>query len=164
MNLPTGTAREEGLLLKNFNLVSKLNELSDVVFTGYIVATIEGFDGLEEALIFLKKGEIIGAIYDYLKYSKQFFGDKALPMIFNGFGASNAIIDIYFLSTQQMDLITAFNEKILLNKSISKKEFTSIKVNAFDSKYALEALQDALEKKNESKYSVLKRLGLSKIS
>ena len=77
MNLPVGTPKETGLKLSQEGLSQTALALSREGFTGYLVLTIEGVDGVEEAVLFFKGYEIIGALYEFTRYGNILAADTA---------------------------------------------------------------------------------------
>ncbi|MDO8628084.1 MAG: DUF2226 domain-containing protein [Candidatus Diapherotrites archaeon] len=161
MNLPVGNPVEQGTELKNFHLVEKTQKLLQNSFTGYVVGTIDGFDGVEEAIIFMKKGEVIGALHEYSKHVIETYGDAAFKACLNCFGADKGIVDVYELTAQQIDLVIAFNEKFQVSSGIGREGLKAFKVSKYTSELAQEDLK-GVSKDSESRYSLLKKLGLGK--
>lgn len=162
MNLPVGSVEKQGLKLEETDLVKKIAEYLKEKFVGYLVLTIEGFDGVEEGLLFLKNGQAIGAIYEFTKYGKIIYGEEALPVVINAGAAEKGVIDICALTSQQLDLVLAFNDKILLKKNRSAKDIHGLKPRAFDDSHAKKHLAGLLEKE-ASKLEILRKFGLGKI-
>lgn len=162
MNLPVGSVKEENLKTNEFDLVKKSIELMKENFNGYVVITAEGYQGVEEGILFFKKGIIVGSLYEYSKYKRFVYGDSALPMVFNVSKANFGIADIYSLTSQQLDLIIAFNEKLVLQDAVSENDVKKYAVKSYSKDFAVSALSDKL-KKEESRYDILRRLGLNRI-
>lgn len=162
MNLPVGAAKESGVKLVKESFFQKLKELMNQDFTGYLVLTIEGYKGMEEAIFFFKKSAFVGSMYEYNNYSETLYGEESLKHIFNAAAAEQGVFDIYNLTSQQLDLITAFNEKILFKETIKQDKLDSYKVNSFEIVHAKRVL-DKKVSSNESKMDILKKFGLGKI-
>lgn len=159
MNIPVGEIVEENIALSEVKFEEKLLKLSKEAFTGYLVLTVEGRSGIEEGLLLFKGGLAVGAIYEYVKFKKMFYGDNALEQLLNAVLAEFGVMDIVGLSRQQVDLIIAFNEKVELRKPLSQKEITKIIPKQYQVAVAEKALGKELKKK-ESKFDVFKKLGL----
>ncbi|MCX8158187.1 MAG: DUF2226 domain-containing protein [Candidatus Diapherotrites archaeon] len=159
MNLPVDNAIEKGVRLKDFNYKNKFLDFLDKGFTGYVVVTIDGFEGIEEGVLIFKKGTIVAAIYDFLNYDSSLYGKDALNYVFNAFVCDEGVVDVYTLTPQQVDLITAFNDKIELEKKISKGDISKL----FSSKYSEDLSKSFVSKflkEHSSREEVLKKLGL----
>ena len=162
MNLPVGTPKETGLKLSQEGLSQTALALSREGFTGYLVLTVEGVDGVEEAVLFFKGYEIIGALYEFTRYGKTIFGAEALNLALNAGAAGHGAMDVYALTQQQLDLVVAFNNKILLGAPVGIRTLHSHKVKAFSPKLAEKYLHGLGERK-ESKLAILKRFGLGRL-
>ena len=162
MNLPVGSVQAQGLKLEGTDFLQQALELSKQNFIGYLVLTIDGFDGFEEGLLFLKSGECIGAVYDYLKYGKTLYGEEALPAVLNASSAEKGVLDVCSLTAQQLDLVMAFNDRILLPQNKAVKDLSSLKTRSFESSFAKKHLAGLLEAE-ESKFEILKKFGLGRI-
>ncbi|HLC36414.1 MAG TPA: DUF2226 domain-containing protein [archaeon] len=163
MNLPVGTPKIQGKKVDGFKLIESSTDYLNQNFTGYIVMTIEAGNGLEEGILFFKKGEIVASIYEFSKHELILYGDKAVNLSFNAGAALKGIVDVYALTTQQIDLVTAFNEKTLLSEKIGLDKIRNFKVSFFNEKLAEESLKK-VSGKEETKYEILKRLGLGKMA
>ncbi|MFH1240597.1 MAG: DUF2226 domain-containing protein [Candidatus Diapherotrites archaeon] len=163
MNLPVGNVLKEGVNLKDVKFSNIISTLMKEHFTGYIVLTVEGYSGIEEGLILFRKGIIIGSIFDYSKFQVTVYGGSALEQSFNSSNVHFGVFDICALSTQQVDLVTAFNEKIKLEITVTAKNLNKLIPNKYEVKYAKKVLADAL-KREETKFDVFRKLGLSGIN
>jgi len=160
MNLPVGEAIEQGIKLSEFDEKATLEMLTGKMFSGYVIVTIEGFKGLEEGVLLLKKGNIVGAMYEYMKHEITVLGDPSVSRVFNAFAAKDGIAEIYSLSTQQVDLVTAFNDKIKTSKEIGKRDISRYLIKSYDTTFAEKTLAEVVSEQ-ESKKDVFKRLGLA---
>ncbi len=163
MNLPVGELLEEGLPLKDFKARQTLELLADKLFSGYVVCGSEGSEGMEEGILLFKRGEVIAAIYEYCKHRQDSFGDKALPQVMNSFLAPHGVVDIVSLGLSRVDLVTAFNDKIKLPKTIPKKDIPKYLPKSYTRNFAENELK-GIEKEEKSKYDIFKRLGLGQLS
>ena len=114
MNIPVGTIEEQRTAFSKSNPFEKLAGLLKIGFDGYLIATVEGASGLEEGLLLIRGKEITGAVFEALRVNKQLFGTEALRLVFNLLMARKGIFDVNRLSRQQIDLIIAFNAKLVL--------------------------------------------------
>jgi hypothetical protein len=162
MNLPVGAVKEKGIALPSFRVKEKFIALMNESFTGYAVLTLEGFQGIEEGVTFFKKGSLVAVIYEYAKQDAVFYGDLAIAQLWNGYGAQYGIIDIYTLTAQQFDLVSAFNEKILLSTPLNNDELNKLDIAPYNQDVGEKALE-GFGNKEESQYDVLKKFGLEKV-
>ncbi len=160
MNLPVGEAVKQSVALKDFNYRKEIEGFFNSGFSGYLVTTVEGFDGIEEGVLLFKEATLVGALYEYTNYGITVFGDIALPQVLNGLVADYGVVDVYRLTNQQVDLVTAFNDKVKLSRTVGKRDITKYFKKKFSSEYAEKTLSDVL-KKYESRESIFKKLGLS---
>ena len=163
MNIPVGKMMEQNMELSKLNLSETLKGLIAQDFSGYIIITIEGAAGMEEAMLLFREGSINGSVYEYLKFNKQVFGNEAMPRFFNAAAASVGVVDIAELSRQQSELIVAFNEKIEMQQKPEMEKITRMLPKQYSSKYAEQDLAEQLKRK-ETRYEIFKRLGLGQIS
>ena len=85
MNLPVSEVIEQGTKTIDFNYRKKAEGLMLKEFSGYIVSTTDGFDGIEEGVLILRKGYIVAALYEILNYGITVFGDSSIKHIANSF-------------------------------------------------------------------------------
>lgn len=159
MNIPVGEIVEENVSLKEVNLGKKLSGLMNEEFSGYVVLTVEGRSGIEEGLALLKGGTLVGGIYEYIRFGKIIYGDNALAQLLNSGLAEFGVMDVGKLSKQQIELIIAFNERIELKKKLSQKELSSATPKRYNAGAAETELGEELKKK-ESRFDILKRIGI----
>ena len=159
MNIPVGEIIEENVSLKEVNLGKKLSGLMSKQFTGYVVLTVEGRSGIEEGLGIIKNGILIGGIYEYIRFGKIIYGDTAIAQLLNSGLAEFGVMDIGRLSKQQIELIIAFNERIELKNQLSQKELASATPKKYNAGAAETEFGEELKEK-ESKFDILKRIGL----
>ncbi len=115
-----------------YDFLAKAQELTEKAFNGYIIQAISGHL-VEEGAIFFREGEIIGCIVECLAAGKTFKGNEAKEYFFNevkGMGFYHCIE----LTKSQVDLVMAFDEKILGDK-INLKELAKLIPSAFVPKF-----------------------------
>ena len=162
MNLPVGELIEEGLSAREMDFRKALGSLVKNSFTGYIVITADGSAGIEEGILIFKKGELVASVFEYNKFDVTVFGDAAIDHFFNSTQAEFAMVDISTLTTQQVDLITAFNEKIETFETVSPKTLNKLVPSKYNGELAKKVLAEALHKE-ESKHDIFRKLGLTDI-
>lgn len=160
MNLPVGEVISRGLNLREMDVKRLIEGFYDKRFSGYLVSTSEGYDGIEEGVLIFKEGAMLSVLYEYDLHGITVFGDSALPHVFNSFVAEFVVGDIVSLSNQQVDLVTAFNDKSKLAKAVARNEVGRLIPRVYSVEYARNVLRE-LVKKDESKADIFKKLGLS---
>ena len=162
MNLPVGEVITRGVNLNEIDIRRLLEGFYDKNFSGYLVVSLEGFDGIEEGLLLFKGGSIVAAFYEYDLYGITVFGDSAIKHVFNSFAAEYVVGDVISLSNQQVDLVTAFNDKSKVSESIPKNQVAKLIPKIFSHELAKGVLSEIV-KESESKKDIFKKLGLSKL-
>ena len=162
LNIPAGKAIETRLELSKSDFPQRAKKLMDQGFTGYIALTIDGYAGIEEGMLFFRKGSLVASTYHYDKFDMTIFGDFAAKQVLNASKAEFGVVGISELSMPQMELIVAFNEKISLTREISPKDLNKLLPAVYVSDYSQQVLSDVL-KSSESKYGLFKKLGLQEI-
>ncbi len=152
MNLPVGKTIERDLKLSKVDKKKILTDLFDGLFTGYIVLTVEGKTGIEEGLLLFEKGELKGSIFEEISKENELMGDIALIKSMNAFAAKEGIIDVNSLTKQQVELIIAFQENILITKTTKAEELIKLIPKTYDS--------IKKENKKETKIDIFKKIGL----
>ncbi len=162
MNIPVGKVVEKRQSFEETAPYEMVMALLKAGFNGYVVATIEGPTGIEEALFLIRGKEITGAIFEAGRSSKIFYGLEALQLGLNLLRAEKGVFDVNALTIQQIDLIVAFNDKLELRKPVNKDVFAKLLPSSYHPDATLRKLKDWLPEA-ESKENVLKRFGLGSI-
>lgn len=160
MNFPTGTLRLTGKTPKQWDPKQELDALAQQNFSGYVVETLFNGQNMDECALLFRLGQGIGAVYELHASNQSISGDAALGLIGNAFATEAGMLDIMELSTQQVDLITAFNAKLKLSKPISRGQFRALVKDNFDAS-VLPKSGDAIS--TDSKESLFKKFGLAGI-
>jgi len=158
MDLPLGTPLREGLKTGESDLLQIINNMNEKAFSGYIICTLENQKGMEQGILLFKKGAIAGSYYEFTTHGVQVSGDSAVRLVFNSFLASKGIIDINSLTTQQIDLITAFQEKILISEKIDARKLEKIFPKAFNPQMIFQYVKP--EQDETTRFEIFKRTGL----
>src|SRR3989344_7904169 len=116
MGLPAEDLKEQGIVSSPLTVKQRIASFLPSK-SGYIVLTIEGYDGIEEGIIVFKKGNLVAAMYEYLKYGITVLGDLALARFFNA-ASRQGVIDVFDLTQEQVEITFRFNEKAILTKSL----------------------------------------------
>jgi hypothetical protein len=114
MNLPSGVAVKTGLDLAAVDFFALVRELQQKAFNGYLVVAVPGKDGLEEGTLLLDSGKVVAALYEYLAFARPFYGQPALERVLNAALAKSGVIDVFQLSSEQVQLVLAFNEQAIV--------------------------------------------------
>jgi len=158
MDLPLGTSLRSGLKTGETNLLQILSNMISKGFSGYIISTVEGYLGIEQGMLLFKKGRAAGAYYEFVSHSVEVSSDPAVRLILNSFLARHGIIDINALTIQQIDLITAFQEKILTSEPIDEKKLNRIFPKTFNKELAKQYVKQKVEE--TTRFDVFKQTGL----
>ena len=162
LNFPVGTVLHQAVPLKDIDFKKFFAELMAKAFTGYVVVTAEGFAGIEEGVFFFKGGFLCGSVFEFTNFDITFFGNVALQQSFNAAAAEFGIMDVCELSKQQVELIAAFTEKIMLPEPIALNAVSKFFREKYDYGFSEKTLNEIV-KKEESRYDVFKKIGLPDI-
>ena len=163
MNLPTGVSRILAKNVKTFDAKRELEDMASSSFSGYIVESSFGNAGIEESALLFRLGQGIGAAYEYYGSKQTLNGDMALPHVMNGYLVENGVLDIMELSTQQVDLVTAFNAKLKLSKPLLKGMFKPLVKDRYDPVLSQVIINAQNPSQPVSKESLFKKFGLAGI-
>jgi hypothetical protein len=134
MNFPVGTVIASAPL--PIDIVAVSDELKKINFNGYIIMSVNG-NSFEEGVLFFKDGTFFAGITECAIIEKIFKGDDALKYIMNqtkGVGFFQTIQ----LSKSQVDLITAFDEKLLFSNKLDLKDLPKLIPNNFNENFVPE--------------------------
>ncbi|MFA5931337.1 MAG: hypothetical protein WC821_03415 [archaeon] len=148
MNFPVGSVASKGEV--PYDLVFLANQLFEKNFNGYLIQSVRG-SLIEEGVLFFREGEICACMAECLAMDRTVKGNEALELFFNqtrGMGFYQCIE----LTRSQVDLVTAFDEKLLVNKIVLKELPKSIP-SSFSNKFEREI----------GKIDVLQAYGLSEL-
>ncbi|MFA6268269.1 MAG: hypothetical protein WCW13_00215 [archaeon] len=148
MNFPVGPVISKGNV--TYNITDVAGQLVSKSFNGYIIQSVRG-DFIEEGALFFRDGEMIGCIVECLAVEKTLKGNEALPFFMNQ-TKGNGFYQCVSLVRSQVDLITAFDEKLLVNK-IALKELPRLIPLVFSPKF----------ERSESKVDSLQNYGLGEL-
>lgn len=140
MNFPVGNVVSKAPLPVNFEIIFK--ELNSSRFNGYLVQTVKS-NCVEEGVLFFRDGEVVACIIECSLLKQVIKSDSALEYFFNqtrGVGFFQAVE----LSRSQVDLITAFDEKILLSNKISLKDLPKLIPDSFKAKFLVQDEEEDL--------------------
>ena len=158
MNLPSGTTVKTGIDVATVDFIALLRDLKSKLFSGYLCMAVKGNSGIEEGVLVFEDGNIAACFYDYLRYSKQLYGDQAFPRLMNASSAKHGVIDVFQLSRDQVQLIIAFNEQAICvpdESSIRRLKTESFSTNFEDAVKGSDASQ--------GKNSLMKKYGISEV-
>lgn len=133
MNFPVGQVVSKAPLPIDFEVI--FNEFQKRLFNGYVIQSVSG-DCIEEGVIFFREGEIVACIVECLALKQTYKSSEALNYFFNqtkGIG----FFQVIELTRSQVDLVTAFDEKMLITNKISLKDLANLIPNKFESKFLI---------------------------
>lgn len=158
MDMPIGTSLRSGLKTRESNMLQVVSNMLSKGFTGYVICTVENLGGIEQGFLIFKKGEVSGAYYEFITHSVEVSGNPAIRLVLNSFLSPNGVIDINSLTAQQIDLITAFQEKILVSEAIDTRKLQKIYPRAFNKELSREYVKN--QEEGASRFEIFKRTGL----
>jgi hypothetical protein len=143
MNFPVGEVISKSHLPITFEKIAL--ELEKIRFNGYIIQTVES-SVIEEGVLFFREGEFNSCIVECLAKEKTFKGDDAVPFFLNQTKGKGFFHTIQ-LTRSQVDLVTAFDEKLLLKNKLPLKNLPKIIPWSFEDKFIENGVdEDVLEK------------------
>ncbi|MCX6767938.1 MAG: DUF2226 domain-containing protein [Candidatus Micrarchaeota archaeon] len=155
MNLPSGAPVKTGIDVASVDFPALLHELLKKGFSGYLCIAVQGAGGIEEGTLLFDGKKISGGFYEYFKHNKILMGKDAWARVLNAAGAEQGVVDIYQLSSEQVELVLAFNEQAIWVPS--EKELRELKTASFSP--ALEEQAKGMRK--EEKEDLLKKYKLA---
>ncbi|MDO8538386.1 MAG: DUF2226 domain-containing protein [archaeon] len=163
MGLPAEDIVEQNIVVTNSQVVKQRIASFLPKGSGYIVLTIEGYDGMEEGIIVFKGGNLHAALYEYLKYGITVLGDLALTRFFNAIASKNGVIDVFKLSQDQVEIAFKItNERALITKTLKFGDIDRLIPKQYDESLAQNVLSKVV-KKYEDKFDVLGKFNLTKL-
>lgn len=148
MNFPVGNVEGKGIVPFDFSV--KAQDLFIKSFTGYLVLSVRGHF-VEEGAVFFREGVIVACIAECLAAKRTLKGNESLEFFFNQ-TKGKGFFHLVSLTRSQVDLVTAFDEKLLVNK-IDLKELPKMIPSVFSVKF----------EKPISEKSALEAYGLSEL-
>src|SRR3989344_7385300 len=118
MNIAVGTPVERGKNTGEFDSYSFLMKLVAERFNGYACVTIAGKTGFEEGVLLFHDGIIAASDFEYYRYNVRFAGDRGLERCYNAFLARNGVLDLFALTTYQVQLVLTLNEDAILSQPV----------------------------------------------
>ena len=165
MNLPSGEMLRQAANARQADYKRDFLAQMGAGFSGYAAMAVEGVDGIEEGALFFKNGQLLGSAYEYPKHLVSVSSDEALRCCFNALASDYAVFDLVKLSNQQVDLILALNEPQRLKSAVDKGALPRLFAREFSTSFGEQHLAAFLLQKRfaDSKYHILKKLGLHKL-
>ena len=148
LNFPVGVVSFKGDV--PLDLPSVAQQLFELKLNGYIVLSVKG-NLVEEGILFFREGEGIACIVECLAIDRTLKGNEALEFFLNQ-TKGKGFFQCVELTKSQVDLIIAFDEKLLINK-IVLKELPKMIPLVFSTKFERE----------ESKVNALETYGLGEL-
>jgi len=160
MNIPTGERVAETISVAKVDVRKVISDLQVKKFNGYVSVTAKMNYGFEDSALFFKQGSTIGSVHSFLSFEKAVYGDDAVSLFFNTFGAKFGCFDVFKLTSEQMELIMTFNDKILFRSTNPLKILDN-----YIKEYKDSLVEKYIDKSDigKDKYSLLKEIGLGNI-
>ena len=136
MNFPVGEVVGSGP--SPFDLAGTMKSLQDKRFNGYIILAVRG-NFIEEGVLFFRDGAVTACVVECLGADKLIKGNDAV-LYFANQSKGKGFSQVVSLSRSQVDLVLAFDEKLLLDK-IDLKDIPKLIPSAFASMFSRVAVQ-----------------------
>ncbi|MDD3083741.1 MAG: hypothetical protein PHP82_01840 [Candidatus ainarchaeum sp.] len=149
MNFPVGDVIAKAPL--PVNIVTVANELKKINFNGYIIMSVNK-NCFEEGVLFFREGDFYAAMVECVFAEKNFKGDNAIEYILNQ-TVGNGFFQTVQLVRSQVDLVTAFDEKLLFRNKINLKDLPKLIPSTFRDNFILQ----------EQNEDILNKYGLSSL-
>lgn len=142
MNFPVGPVVMKGAT--PYDVTSTIGEFGAKAFNGYIIQTIDA-GSIEEGILFIRDGKLLASVVESLTAKKTLKSMEAFKHFLNQ-TRGRGFYQVVELSRSQVDLVTAFDEKMLIGQEIALKDVTKLIPNIFTDKFATgETKQDIFE-------------------
>jgi hypothetical protein len=138
MNFPVGQVLKKGELPTAVSKV--IQELSSSSFSGYIIQSIKSWC-VQEGVLFFRDGKVVASVVECILAQQILKSNEALSEFLNQTNAKG-YYQVVELSRSQVDLITAFDEKILFAGEIALKDVTKLIPNKFTERFAVGELRE----------------------
>jgi hypothetical protein len=143
MNFPVGEVVTKAALPVTFAKV--INQLAERKFNGYIVQSVSS-NCIEEGVLFIRDGVLNACIVECLIAEKTLKGDEALKQFLNQ-TLGEGFFQVVGLTRSQVDLVTAFDEHLLLVDKVNLKDLPKLIPHKFEPKFSEETQQSDLFEK-----------------
>lgn len=140
MNYPVGQIIMKGT--SKFDIVDVATKLGEKVFNGYLILTVKGHF-VEEGVLFFREGAMFACIVECLKLEKNVKGREALDYFLNQ-TKGKGYYQVVELTRSQVDLVTAFDEKLLLGQEVTLKDLPKLVPLAFANRFEPNAKSEDL--------------------
>ena len=131
MNFPVGKVISKAYLPVDLELV--ISELAKIKFNGYLIQTVKG-ECIEEGVLFFRDGVLNACFVECLSAKQTFKGNEAFSYFLNQ-TKGNGFFQTISLNRSQVDLVTAFDEKLLFKNKIALKELPKLIPVKFEDKF-----------------------------
>lgn|GEM_PF-1032784 len=122
MNFPVGAVSFKGSLPVFFEDLA--GQLSNKNFNGYVIQTVRG-SVIEEGVLFFRDGVLNACCVECLATNQFVKGIEAIPLFFNQ-TKGKGFFQVVELTRSQVDLVTAFDSKLLLTSKIDLKDIAKL--------------------------------------
>ena len=130
MNFPVGEIKTKATLPVTFTTVA--DTLITKKFNGYIVQSISN-NTIEEGVLFFRDGELNACITECLGEQKTLKGDEAFKEFLHQTKGSG-FFQVVELTRSQVDLVTAFDEHLILQNKVNLKDLPKLIPSKFEAK------------------------------
>jgi hypothetical protein len=143
MNFPVGDIIAKAYLPVSFETITL--ELEKIKFNGYIIQSVKG-SVMEEGALFFRDGKVSACVVECLAVKANLKGNEAFKQFLNE-TKGKGFFQTVKLTRTQVDLVTAFDQKILITDEVNLKEVAKLIPNSFEDKFGLpQGKEDILDK------------------
>jgi hypothetical protein len=167
MDLHLGKPIKEGMETETVDFQKLFPMLRQHKLNGYMSMDLMTSNGMEEATLLFREGEIIAAEYIYLAKEKTLYGEEALKQSFNAC-LGKGTFDIHELQEEEIIAGREMNRQTVLKYKPSDKEIIEMIPESFQDKSLEEKRAEAALKAEAIKKSggisredVLKKYGIN---
>jgi hypothetical protein len=131
MNFPVGEIMAKEFLPDDIQKI--ILDLNKKNFSGYIVQSVSE-SCFEEGVLFFKEGELLGAVTECKEAGNELKGNEAFVQFLNQ-TKGRGYYQIVKLTESQVDLVVAFDKKILMGSKINLKGLPKLIPSKFEDKF-----------------------------
>ncbi|MFA5357624.1 MAG: hypothetical protein WC308_01755 [archaeon] len=140
MNFPVGKVVLKGTIPFDFESIAK--SLVDSGFNGYIIQTVKS-SCIEESVLFFRDGKMYASFAECLLVKASFKGREALNFFLNE-TKGKGYFQVVELARSQVDLVTAFDEELLLPPNLSLKDVAKTVPSVFSDNFRAEKKEEGV--------------------
>lgn len=141
MNFPVGKIVSKGSL--PLSIVDLIEQCNQKKFNGYVIFSVLG-NFIEEGVLFFRDGVNYAACVECMSVKKSIKGDEAFSYFLKQ-TKGKGFFHLVELSRSQVDLVTAFDEKLVLVNKIPLKDIPKLIPNVYEPQFRAEVVESRLD-------------------